>query len=157
MRWSECRWLKPAAVAVGGVQRVLDLVGGDAQRRRLIAIDVDVDLRIGDLEIAGDVLQQLLELGSLRSLASSLGASRYSSSMSGALQGELILALGELPADANRRQVLRKGIDARNRRQLAAAAPGSISCADLRRFAASGGRRSVPALPPAAVDMKESM
>ena len=37
------------ARAVGVVERVLDLVGGDAERRRLVAIDVDVDLRARDL------------------------------------------------------------------------------------------------------------
>ena len=45
------------AVAVGAVERALDLLGGDAERRRLVAVDVDVDLRVLDLQVAGDVLQ----------------------------------------------------------------------------------------------------
>ena len=45
------------ARAVGVVERVLDLVGGDAERRRLVAIDLDVDLRAGDLEVAREILE----------------------------------------------------------------------------------------------------
>ncbi len=40
---------------VGGIQRVLDLVHGHAKGRGRIAVDVHVDLRIPDLQIAADV------------------------------------------------------------------------------------------------------
>ena len=41
---------------VGVVERALDLVRRHAERRRLVAVDLDVDLRAGDLEIARQVL-----------------------------------------------------------------------------------------------------
>ena len=53
------------ALPVGIVERVLNGLGGDAERRGLVAVDVDRDLRQGDLQVAGDVDQsgQRLELG----------------------------------------------------------------------------------------------
>ena len=43
------------AGAVGVVERVLDLVHVDAERGGAVAVDPDLDLRILDLQVAGDV------------------------------------------------------------------------------------------------------
>ena len=40
------------AAAVGGVQRVLDLLRRDAERQRAVAVDVDHHLRARDLQVA---------------------------------------------------------------------------------------------------------
>ena len=45
------------ALAIGGIESVFHLIGGDAKRRGLVPVDHDVDLRILDLQVAGDVLQ----------------------------------------------------------------------------------------------------
>ena len=43
--------------AVGVVQRILDLVRGESQRRDLVAVHVDRDLRVSQQQVAADVLQ----------------------------------------------------------------------------------------------------
>ena len=50
--------------AIGVVERGAHLIGGDAKGRRLLAIDIDPHLRIGDLQVAVDVAQarQLCDL-----------------------------------------------------------------------------------------------
>src|SRR5262249_7529490 len=44
-------------VSVGGVKRVRDLIGRDAERVGFVAVDPHIELRILHLKIAGDVLQ----------------------------------------------------------------------------------------------------
>ena len=53
------------ARAVGVVQRLLDLLGSDAQRGGALAIDLHVYLRVRDLEVGCDVLEagQVAQLG----------------------------------------------------------------------------------------------
>ena len=78
----------PRAVRV--VERVLDLVDVDAERRGPVAVDADLDLRVLDLQVAGDVgeprdvVQPLLERGGALVQGVDVGA----------LQGELVQALG---------------------------------------------------------------
>ena len=43
--------------AVGVVERVLDLVRGQAERRQLVAVHLDGDLRVLELQVAADVLE----------------------------------------------------------------------------------------------------
>ena len=42
---------------VGAIKRALELIGGDAERLRFVAIHIDGDLRAGDLQVCGHILQ----------------------------------------------------------------------------------------------------
>ena len=68
-------WREPYAV----VQCVLDLLRGEPEGRGLVAVDLHIDLRDSDLQVAGHVLQ----LGDCRIFASRSAALLYSSSVSG--------------------------------------------------------------------------
>src|SRR5207248_2363696 len=87
---------------------------GDAERRRLVAIDVDVDLRARDFEVRGEILdpghaaQTLLQRAGGRV---ELVAVRR-------LHRELIQALAHLPADANRRRILQVDFHSRDAGEL---------------------------------------
>ena len=45
------------AGTVGRIEGILDLLGGDPQAGGPVAVDIQVDLRVLDLQVAGDVLQ----------------------------------------------------------------------------------------------------
>ena len=83
------------ALAVRGIERVLDLAGGDAVGRRRVAVDFDVDLRVANLQIAADVGQprKFLHLGRkvVRETVQLLGI--------GAFHGELVERLAAHSAD----------------------------------------------------------
>src|SRR5207253_11428149 len=95
---------------VCGVQRLLDLLRGYAQGRGFVAINVNADLRVLDLQIAGDILQ----LRELAQLALQLGNVVIQFGDIRALQRILILALGQVAANADGRQILHIDGDARN-------------------------------------------
>src|SRR3546814_5371608 len=91
--------------AVGAGERTLNLLGGDAERRRLVAVDVDDDARAGDGEIAGDVLEArhsaqlgLDDAGPFVQLVEV-----------DVLQGVLVGRLRQPRADPARRRVLHEG------------------------------------------------
>ena len=88
--------------AIGGRQRVLNLIRRDSKRRRFGPVDPHVHLRVLDLEVGVDVLQarQRAHLGQ------EVVRDRVQLLSVGALERELEAALGELPADLNRRRVL---------------------------------------------------
>ena len=102
------------ALAVGAVERVFHGLRGDAERRGLVAVHHHVGLGIADLQVCGDVG----EAGQLRHF----GGKRLRVSVEfvglRADQGELILALGQLPADANRGRVLQEHAYAGKAREL---------------------------------------
>ena len=97
------------ALAVSRIQRVFDLAGSDSERRCLVAIDIHVDLRVLNEQVAGNVLQQTPELGIIAQLGFQ--------SRRVIVQGELVLALGQVAADANGRQHLRICTDSRYLRE----------------------------------------
>ena len=105
-------------LAVGGVKRVFNLFRGDAQSRCLIPIDFYVDLRIGNVEVAGDILQHVAQLWIAAQFVFQLR--RVAVKLLGVwcLQRELVLALGQVAADADRWQHLRKCHDPGHRGQL---------------------------------------
>ena len=90
------------ARAVGVVERVFDLLGADAERRRLIAIDVDIKLRIPDLNIAGHV-QQLRQVADFFQQHIGAGVKLVSIRP---LQSQLIRTLRDLAAHLHQRRVL---------------------------------------------------
>ena len=103
--------------AVGGVEGVFNLLGGDAQRRGPVPVDLHVDFRALVLDVAGHILQvrQDLQAGLQKGgvIEQFLGV--------GALQGELIEAFGQGPADPDRGGFCRKTripgtVDSRARR-----------------------------------------
>jgi hypothetical protein len=94
--------------AIGIVQRHLDLLRTNAERCGLFAIDLDVDLRPGDLQVAGDVDQgrqsPQLRVDDGHPVVQFLGACP--------LQHVLVGALGKLSADAYGRHILHERLDA---------------------------------------------
>ena len=80
------------------------MLSTDTEGRCLVAIDVDVELRILGLQIAGHV-QQLRQRGHL--FLQRVGI-RVELVTIRALQRQLIRALGDLPADLNQWRVLQK-------------------------------------------------
>ena len=96
------------ALAVGAVKSVFHGLWRDTQSRGLVAVHNDVGLGIPDLQIGGDVREarQLRHPGGegLRIFVEILRLRTY--------QGELVLALGHLAADADRRRVLKKDAQA---------------------------------------------
>src|SRR5258708_3248595 len=102
----------PRAVRV--VERVLDLVRGDAERGGLVAIDLHVHLRAADLEVARQILEarhfaeRLLQVA--RRVVQLLAIRR--------LHRVLIEALAYLSPDPHRRRLLHVDLDARHLRQL---------------------------------------
>ena len=102
------------ARAVGRVERVLDLLGSDPEGGRLVPVDNDVDLRVGELQVArhvldaGDAAHLLLEL---RRVLVELRRVRV-------LERVLVLALGEASAQADGRRHLQKGPDPGDLREL---------------------------------------
>ena len=105
------------ALTVRVVERVLDGLRRHAERGSLVAIDLDGDLRLGDLQVAGDVDQAR---AARAASASTCGAHWYSSVGVRALQRVLIRALGELAADADRGDVLHVGANPAHLRQRSA-------------------------------------
>src|SRR2546429_8158946 len=96
------------------VERFLDLLGGDAERRGPVPVDGPRGLRIRDLEIARDIdqVRRLLELRQdPRRIVVQRGVR--------ALERELIQALGTTAADLDGRRVLEKHLDARDAGELA--------------------------------------
>src|SRR5206468_12360222 len=87
------------ARAVGAVERVLELLRSDAQRRRALAVDPHPDLGVLDLEVAGHVVERRLGLEPRLEARAVLVKRRDV----GALQRELVLALGEAAPDPHRR------------------------------------------------------
>ena len=87
----------------------LDLRRRNAQRRGLVAVDLDVDLRILQPQVAGDILESRHVRGNLvrqdRRVAVKLVRV-------GGLQRELVLRPGQPPADLDRRRVLQAADDA---------------------------------------------
>ena len=87
---------------------------GDSQAAGLVAVDLHHHLGIGDLQVAVDILQgrQTLQLGldHRRPLLQLVAV--------GALDGELVEALGDLAADADHRRILQEDLDARHRGQF---------------------------------------
>src|SRR5262249_47227398 len=102
------------ALTVGVVEGVLDLLRGDAQRGSFVAVDVDHHLRIGDLQIAGDI-REARKAGELL-----LDEGHPVEELLGVriLRGVLVLGLGKLTADTYRRYVLQEDLQAGNGRKL---------------------------------------
>ena len=104
---------------VGVVERVLDLVHVDAQRRGPVPGDRHLDLGVLDLKVAGDVgesrnvMQTLLQCGG--ALVQCLDV--------GALQGELVVALEDPASDVDHRRVLNEDSHAGNSGELPAEGP----------------------------------
>src|SRR6185436_10891881 len=98
----------------GVVERVLDLIGGDAERRGLVAIDLDVDLRARDLEVAGEILEAWHH-GERRLQLARRGVQFLAIWR---LHRVLIQALADLSADPDRRRVLHVDLDAGDPRDL---------------------------------------
>ncbi len=95
---------------IGAGEGVFDLLGGDPQQRGLVAVDLDIDLRVFDLQVGGHVLQpgDLLE-PCLQERSITIEGVRIR-----ALQGKLILAFGQAPADPDGGRVLQKSLDPGN-------------------------------------------
>src|SRR5882724_11017206 len=109
-----------------GVSR-FDLLRVHAEGRRLFAVDLDVDLRPCDLQVARDVeqLRQGLELLlDDRHPVVQLFRAR-------ALNYVLVLALGQLAADSDSRDVLDENLDSHHVGELRAQAPHDF----IRRLA----------------------
>ena len=100
--------------AVGVVQRLFDLLHGEAERGHPVAVDVHVDLRVLDLEIARDVAQDR-HLAQPRLERRRVVVQRLNVR---ALQRELVQGLARASADADHRGDLEVGADSRDVRQL---------------------------------------
>ncbi len=81
-------------LAVCGIQSIFHLAGGNAERCSFVPVDLHVDLRIRDLQIAGHVLQKRSELRVRAQFGFKLGSVLIELVGVGVLQRELILALG---------------------------------------------------------------
>ncbi len=88
--------------AVGVVERVFDLLRRDAERRRLVAIDVHVELRILDLNVAGHIQQ--LRQG--RDLFLQFRSLRVKFISIRTLQRQLVRTLRDLSAHLHERWIL---------------------------------------------------
>src|SRR6266581_3402536 len=98
------------ARAVGIGERRFDLLGVDSEGGGPLAVDLDVDLRPGDLQVARDIEQSRKGLELLlddRHPMVDLFRAR-------ALNHILVLTLVELPADTARRYVLDEDLDAQH-------------------------------------------
>ena len=90
------------ACAVGAVQGVLNLLHRNAERRCLVAIDLDVELRVLDLNIAGHV-QQLRQCRDLLLQDLSVAVEFITIRP---LQSQLIRTLGHLATNLDQRRIL---------------------------------------------------
>src|ERR1700683_5129700 len=104
------------ALAVSGVKSVFHLLGRNAKRGGFFAIDVDVHLRIRDEQIRGYVHKT----GKLGHFLHERGGITIKLRRVGTLKRELILALGNLTADLDRRQVLHVSVNSSHRGKLLA-------------------------------------
>src|SRR3546814_19450793 len=99
-----------------------DLLGGDTERRRLVAVDVDDDARAGDGEIAGDVLEARH--------AAQLGLDDAGPFVQlvevDVLQGVLVRRLRQPRPDPDRRRVLHEGAYPGHDRDLLAQLPNHL-------------------------------
>ena len=102
----------PRAVSVEKL--VADLVGGHAIDRGLLAVDLDRELRILDVEIGGDVLQSI-DLGDAVAHHRRRVVERVRIA---ALQRVLILALRRTSADVQVLDALEKGLKTRHLQRL---------------------------------------
>ena len=92
------------------------MLGRNAERRGFVAIDVDVHLRIRDEQIRGYVHKT----GKLGHLLHERGGVTIKLRRVRTLKRQLILALGKLTADLDRRQVLHVSVNSSYRRKLLA-------------------------------------
>ena len=105
-------------LAEGVVERVVDVLGEDAQPRGGVAVDLHVHLQAGDLEIGGDVL----ELGQLLQHLDHLGRPGAQLVHVGVLEGVLVLRPRRPTAGAEVLHRLEVGHDPRDLGELGAQA-----------------------------------
>ena len=98
------------AHAEGVVELLADLIDGDAVDRRLLAIDLDRDLRVLDVKVGGDVEQAR----NLRDLVAQFRRHAIERRGVVGLQRVLILALGQLAAEIDVLDRLKKDLNAGN-------------------------------------------
>ena len=95
-------------------QLVADLVGGDAVDGRLLAVDLDREFGVLDVEVGRHVEQAR----NLRDLVSHRRRDRIEAFDVAALQGVLVLALGDTTADVEVLDALEEGLHAGHLRRL---------------------------------------
>ena len=99
---------------IGAGESVFNLLGGNPQERSFVAVDLDIDLGVFDLQVRGHILQP----GDLPEPLLQDGSITVEGIRIRGLQGELILAFRHAPADPDGRRVLQKNLDPRNGSQF---------------------------------------
>src|SRR5215831_20548620 len=104
----------PCAVSI--VQRIFNLLGSDAERRCLVTINVNVQLRVVNLNVAGDVEQTRQRTHLFQKFI----GTRVELVSIWPLQRQLIGTLGNLATYLNQRWILQVNANARDARQTRA-------------------------------------